>query len=166
MQNFQALEAPPPDRRASGSWELCPQTPIGLRWLGVSPPDPQNSPPLRISAYAPGTNYTVVCDRIANKSFVLLNANILGEYRKKPSLRSASQARFQDSVTGGHKQVLEGHKIYFESERVDQKITFFIAKFHEIWGRPKKRSSSRNIRGFSRILEWRQKKGSSSQKMR
>ena len=26
MQNFQALGAPPPDPRASGGWELCPQT--------------------------------------------------------------------------------------------------------------------------------------------
>ena len=37
--------------------------------------------------------YTVVCNQIANKSFVLLNANILGVYRKKPSSRSASHAR-------------------------------------------------------------------------
>ena len=44
---------------------------------------------------------TVVCDQIANKSFVLLNASILGEYRKKSSLRSASQSQRQDSVTRG-----------------------------------------------------------------
>ena len=44
--------------------------------------------------------YTVVCDQIANKSFFLLNASILGKYREKPSLRSASHARRQDSVTG------------------------------------------------------------------
>ena len=44
--------------------------------------------------------YTMDCDQIANKLFVLLNASILGEYHKKPSLRSASQARRQDSVTG------------------------------------------------------------------
>ena len=50
--------------------------------------------------------HTVVCDQIANKSFVLLNASILREYREKPSLRSASHARHQDSVTGGHKQIL------------------------------------------------------------
>ena len=47
------------------------------------------------------TKYTVVCDQIANKSFVLLNASILREYRKKPSLQSASHVRRQDSVTGG-----------------------------------------------------------------
>ena len=45
--------------------------------------------------------YTVVCDQIVNKPFVTLNASILGEYRKKPSLRSASHARRQDSMTGG-----------------------------------------------------------------
>ena len=45
--------------------------------------------------------YTVVCDQIANKSFVLLNASIMGKYREKPSLRSASHARRQDSVIGG-----------------------------------------------------------------
>ena len=42
MQNFQALRAPPPDPRASGGWELSPQTssgsPIGLRGLGAQPP--------------------------------------------------------------------------------------------------------------------------------
>ena len=45
--------------------------------------------------------YTLVCDQIGNKSFVLVNASILGEYREKPSLRSASQAGRQDRVTGG-----------------------------------------------------------------
>ena len=66
MQNFRALGAPPPDPRASGGWELCPQTP-SLRQLGASPPDPhwppaaggsaprppKQPPPLRISGYAP-----------------------------------------------------------------------------------------------------------------
>ena len=91
---------------------------------------------------------TVVCDQIANKSFVQLNASILGEYREKPSLRSASHARHQDSVTGGeggggHKQIFGGaHKFcYFESESVDQKKGFHIkicADFHEFWGEDKK----------------------------
>ena len=38
------------------------------------------------------TNYTVVCNQIADKSssFALRNASILGKYRGKPSLRSAS----------------------------------------------------------------------------
>ena len=40
------------------------------------------------------TNYTLVWDQIANKSFVLLNASILEEYREKPSLRSASLQQF------------------------------------------------------------------------
>ena len=45
--------APPPDPRASGGWELCPQTP-SLRRLGAPPLLAQNSsPPLRISGYAP-----------------------------------------------------------------------------------------------------------------
>ena len=52
--------------------------------------------------------YTVVCDQTANKSFVLLNASSLGEYREKPFLRSASHARRRDSVTGGHKQIFFG----------------------------------------------------------
>ena len=54
MQNFRALGA-------------SPQTPIGLRRLGALPPDPQNSPPLRISVYAPGP-YTDVfsCASIGN----------------------------------------------------------------------------------------------------
>ena len=42
----------------------------------------------------------MVCDQIANKSFVLLNASNLGEYREKRSLRFASHARRQNSVTG------------------------------------------------------------------
>ena len=44
---------------ASGGWGLRPQTPIGLRRLGALPPDPQNSPPLRISGYAPGRPWGV-----------------------------------------------------------------------------------------------------------
>ena len=52
-------------------------------------------------SFLQSTNYTVICDQIRNKSFVLLNTSIMGEYRKNPSLRSASQARRQDSVTGG-----------------------------------------------------------------
>ena len=43
MQNFRALEAKPPDPRASGGWGLCPQT-------------PKTAPPLRISGYAPGSH--------------------------------------------------------------------------------------------------------------
>ena len=39
MQNFRALEAPPPDPRASGGWGLCPQT-SSLRQLEAPPPDP------------------------------------------------------------------------------------------------------------------------------
>ena len=72
MQNFRALEAPPPDPRASGGWGLCPQTP-SLRRLGASPPDPhwppaaggsapkppKQPPPLRISGYAPAINHRI-----------------------------------------------------------------------------------------------------------
>ena len=105
-------------------------------------------------------NYTLVCDQIDNKSFVLLNASILGKYRKKPSLRSASQIRRQDSVTGGHEQSLgRGHKIYFESESVDKKQRSssrnstksgvdqkkglhleICADFHEFWGEDEKKA--------------------------
>ena len=38
---------------ASGGWGLRLQTTIGLRQLWAPAPDPQNSPPLRISGYAP-----------------------------------------------------------------------------------------------------------------
>ena len=43
MQHFWALEAPPPDPRASGGWGFCPQTPSFWR-LGASPPDPHWPP--------------------------------------------------------------------------------------------------------------------------
>ena len=52
MQNFRALGAPPPDPRTFGILGLCPQTPIGLRWLDAPPP-PNTAPQLRISGYAP-----------------------------------------------------------------------------------------------------------------
>ena len=38
MQNFRALEAPPPDPRVSGGWGFHPQA-------------PKSAPPLRISGY-------------------------------------------------------------------------------------------------------------------
>ena len=37
MQNFQALGAPPPDARASGSWGLCPQSPVAYSGWGLRP---------------------------------------------------------------------------------------------------------------------------------
>ena len=40
MQKFQSLG-------------LRPLTPVGLRRLGAQPSDPQDSPPLQISGYAP-----------------------------------------------------------------------------------------------------------------
>ena len=46
MQNFQALEAPPPDHRASGGWGLCSQT-------------PKTAPQLRISGYVLVTPCTI-----------------------------------------------------------------------------------------------------------
>ena len=55
MQNFQALGASLSDPHASESWGRCPQTPNSLRRLGALPPDPQNSPQLRISGYVPAT---------------------------------------------------------------------------------------------------------------
>ena len=64
---------------------------------------------------------------------------------QKPSLQSASHARRQDSMTGGrgHKQILGGTKS-------------LILRIRECG--PKKRSSSQNMRGYSLILGWRQKK--------
>ena len=80
---------------------------------------------------------TVVCDQIANKSFVLLNASILGEYRKKPSLQSASHARRQERVTGGgggHKQTLGGHKkLNTSNPRVWIKKKVLISKNAQIF---------------------------------
>ena len=55
MQGFRALGSPPADPLASGGWGFCPQTP-SLQQLGASPPDPQNSPPLRIFGFAPVDN--------------------------------------------------------------------------------------------------------------
>ena len=52
MQNFRALGAPPPDPRTPSILGLCPQTPIGLRWLDAPPP-PNTAPQLRIPGYAP-----------------------------------------------------------------------------------------------------------------
>ena len=102
--------------------------------------------------------YTVVCDQIANKSFVLLNASIFGEYHEKPSLQSASHARRQDSVTGGHKQILGGgHKKFNTSNPrvwIKKKVLHLeiCVNFHEFWGEDKKQSSSsQKMREFSRI---------------
>ena len=82
------------------------------------------------------TKYTVVCDQIAHKSFVLLNANILGKYRKKPSLQSARHARRQDGVTvrERHKQILGGHKKFNTlNPRVWTKKKVFISKYARIF---------------------------------
>ena len=83
------------------------------------------------------SNYIVVCDQIANKSFVQLNASILGEYREKPSLQSASHAGRQDSVSGGeggHKQIFGGHKRFNTSNpRAWTKKKLFISKYARIF---------------------------------
>ena len=55
MQNFRALEAPPPDPRASGSWGLCPRPPASSVW-GLLPQTPKTVPPIANSwllAYVP-----------------------------------------------------------------------------------------------------------------
>ena len=88
--------------------------------------------------------YTVVCDQIANKSFVPFNASILGEYREKPSLRSASHARRQDGLTGGHKQILGGeHKKFNTSNpRLWTKKNLHLKKcanLHELRGETTKK---------------------------
>ena len=47
----------------------------------------------------------------------------------------AMQARRQDRVTGGHKQIWGAQKVHcFEFEREDHKTKAFIPNFHEIWG--------------------------------
>ena len=100
MQNFRALEAPPPDPRASGGWGLCPQTP-SLRRLGASPPDPhwppaaggsapkppKQPPPLRISGYAPG-QLDNNCHKIKAKLIGMKTGAMVNE---NPSLLSTSQ---------------------------------------------------------------------------
>ena len=58
MQNFRALGALPPNPKlpVAGGFAPKPFDPEGhidLWRLGAPPPDPQNSPPLRISGYAP-----------------------------------------------------------------------------------------------------------------
>ena len=73
------------------------------------------------------TNYTVVCDQIAKKSFVVLNASILGKYRKKTSLRSASQVRCQNSVTGSINKFWRGSK-YTSNPRVWTKKQSFSSQ--------------------------------------
>ena len=58
MQNFRALEAPPPDPHASGGWGLCPQTPqppaaggfaprspLAFGGWGLRPQTPKTAPP-------------------------------------------------------------------------------------------------------------------------
>ena len=77
MQNFRALVTPPPDPRAygdggfsltplaSGFWGLRPQTPNSIRRLRALLTDPQNSPPLRISGYAPDVDTIITLINIA-----------------------------------------------------------------------------------------------------
>ena len=72
-----------------------------------------------------------------------------GEYQNKSSLRSASHAGRQNSVTGGgsgHKQFFLGgaqNVQYFKSEIVDQKKKDLhleiCADFHKFWGEDKKK---------------------------
>ena len=106
------------------------------------------------------TNYTVVCDQIANKWFVLLNASILGEYRKKMSLRSASQARRHNSVTGSINKFWRGSK-YTSNLRVWTKKQSFSSQNSSKTGvAPKKvfNSSSQNMHEFPPISGWNHKK--------
>ena len=70
MQNFRALGALPPDPRASGGWGYCPQN-----------PRPPNSPPLRISGYAPDSNkkccnFEIVLITGKQKDFLKITFNL------------------------------------------------------------------------------------------
>ena len=102
---------------------------------------------------------TVVCDQIANKSLVLLNASILGEYREKPSLRSASHARHQDSVTEGG----INKKFNNSNPRMWTKKKVFISKYARIFTisgvNTKKLFISKNARIFTNFGGKPQKKG-------
>ena len=109
--------------------------------------------------------YTVACNQIANKSFVLLNTSIFGEYRKKPPLRSASHARRQDSMTGGGGGGGGGNKnkifrggtksLIFRIRECGPKKKVFISKYARIFTNSgvntKKSSSSQKMREFSQI---------------
>ena len=88
--------------------------------------------------------YTVVYNQIANESFVLLNASILGEYREIPSLRSASHAQRQDSVIGGHKQIFWGgtKSLILQIRECGPKKCLHLkicADFYEFWGETTKK---------------------------
>ena len=106
--------------------------------------------------------YTVVCNQIANKSFVLPNASIFGEYHKKPPLRSASHARRQDSVTGGEgggnkNKIFRGgtKSLILRIRECGPKNKVFILKYARIFTNSgvntKKSSSSQKMRKFLRI---------------
>ena len=72
---FSSAGGSAPKPPVSGSWGLHPQTPVGLRRLGAPLPDPQNSPPLRISGYARGCAF----ERRSPPEFGGKNAPILAK---------------------------------------------------------------------------------------
>ena len=75
MQKFQALGAPPPDPSASVGWGL---------------PDPQNSPPMRISSYAPALSSSVLCANPSHKY-----PNCLFKYYLHLTQHTSAKAAFQ-----------------------------------------------------------------------
>ena len=66
MQKFWALEALPPGPRAYRGRGPCPSPPSSGGW-GLSPQTPQNSPPMRISGYAPALSSSVLCANPTHK---------------------------------------------------------------------------------------------------
>ena len=100
MQNFRALGAPPPNPRASGGWELCPQTP-SLRQTPKQPSELRPQTPKQPSELRPQTpKQPPHCEFLATR----LTATLLSF-----SLNTLSNLSFTDSsntVTKG-KQMAE-----------------------------------------------------------
>ena len=116
---------------------------------------------MHLLSFLQSTNYTVVCDQIANKSFVLLNASILGNIAKKRLCDLQFGPGASIAWLGGHKQILGGHKNFNTSNpRMWTKKQMFSSRNStKSWVKTKKRSSSQNMCGFSRIPGWNHKKG-------
>ena len=72
---------------SAGSTAPRPQC---LRRLGASPPDPQNSPPMRISSYAPALSSSVLCANPSHKY-----PNCLFKYYLHLTQHTSAKAAFQ-----------------------------------------------------------------------
>ena len=109
--NFSSAGAPPPNPRAFGGLGHCPQTPIGLRRLGASPPHPKTTPPLRIPGYAPDRTvffFCAVSETIFHDCIMLLfhhfkvfryNSQVNQEKGQMGTMTSGSM-EFRESIRG------------------------------------------------------------------